>query len=121
MSVFRIFLPHIWSNDAPWPSIRTKLGRLRLAGFVEGTTLLVLLLIAVPLKYGLDMPAFVSTMGPIHGLAFVFYFTQAAATVFSGGWTGTEITRTLFLSLVPFGTFMNDGLLHHKEQERSHV
>ena len=82
MSVFRIFLPHIWSNDAPWPSIRTRLGRLRLAGFVEGTTLLVLLLIAVPLKYGLDMPEFVSTMGPIHGLAFVFYFTQAAATVF---------------------------------------
>jgi integral membrane protein len=45
--------------------------KLRIAGLIEGTTLLVLLLIAVPLKHIGGIPQFVSVMGPLHGAAFI--------------------------------------------------
>lgn len=47
------------------------LTRLRIAGLFEGTTLLFLLLIAVPLKHLAGYPEIVSAAGPVHGLAFV--------------------------------------------------
>ncbi|MEY4733742.1 MAG: hypothetical protein RLZZ464_1808, partial [Pseudomonadota bacterium] len=51
------------------PALRT----LRWASWAEGATLLLLMLVAVPLKRLADWPLGVSVMGPIHGAAFVVY------------------------------------------------
>ena len=40
-------------------------------GLIEGTSTLVLFLVAMPLKYGYDMPMAVSVVGPIHGVLFL--------------------------------------------------
>jgi integral membrane protein len=57
----------------PHATVAIEVRRLRYASLLEGTTLLLLLGIAVPLKhiFGWDMG--VRVMGPIHGLAFVSY------------------------------------------------
>ena len=47
------------------PSWFDDIGRLRLAGYLEGATLVTLLFVAVPLKHLADMPQFVSLIGPI--------------------------------------------------------
>jgi integral membrane protein len=46
--------------------------RLRLASWAEGATLLLLLLVAVPLKRLAGWPEAVSLMGPLHGAAGFF-------------------------------------------------
>ena len=57
------------TSAAPLGPLRT----LRLASLGEGATLLLLVLIAVPLKRLAGMPEAVSVMGPIHGAAFLLY------------------------------------------------
>ena len=46
---------------------------LRKAALIEGTTLILLMFIAVPLKRMMDIPEMVSIIGPIHGVAFLAY------------------------------------------------
>jgi len=46
---------------------------LRRMALFEGITLLVLILVAVPLKYAAHWPLGVRIVGPIHGLAFLAY------------------------------------------------
>ena len=89
----------------------SPLARLRCAGWVEGVTLILMLCVAVPLKYVFDAPAFVSVMGPVHGGCFSLYLVLACATMFDGTWPPRQIMRVLLAALVPFGTFLNDGLL----------
>lgn len=101
--------------------LKTPTGRLRVVGWVEGTTLITLLGVAVPLKRLADMPELVSVVGPIHGLTFITYIALASATVFGGGWTGREIIRVMGASVVPFGTFLNERLLKRKQERLANV
>lgn len=92
-----------------------QIRRLRLISFVEATTLLALLLIAVPLKHAFGYPAAVKAMGPVHGAAFIAYIWSMIATVSGGGWSRSEIARLGFAAFVPFGGFLNAGLLRRKQ------
>lgn len=87
------------------------IGRLRLAGFIEGTTLLLLLGVAVPLKHLAGLPLAVSLVGPLHGLAFVAYLVAAIEVVGAGELARRDAWRTTLVALLPFGTFMNDRFL----------
>lgn len=92
-----------------------QLRKLRLAALAEGATLLVLLLLAVPAKYVLGYPVATKFMGPIHGLAFVFYAYTVVETVSAGGWRPGEIARLALGAFVPFGAVANAGFLRRKE------
>ncbi len=49
--------------------IRRPVGRLRIMSYVEGISLLLLVVVAVPLKYaGRATPELVKILGPIHGV-----------------------------------------------------
>lgn len=89
--------------------------RLRLASFVEASTLLILLLIAVPLKHGLGYASATRIMGPVHGAAFVAYAWSMIAAVSGGGWSRRETARLVIAAFVPFGGFLNAGLLRRKQ------
>lgn len=52
---------------------RARLRRLERISFVEATTLLLLVGVAVPLEHLGGFPNAVHLMGPVHGLAFVAY------------------------------------------------
>jgi integral membrane protein len=90
--------------------------RLRLASFVEATTLLTLLLVAVPLKHAMGYAVATRIMGPVHGAAFVAYVWCVIATVSGGSvWTRREAVRLIVAAFIPFGGFANAGLLRRKE------
>ena len=80
---------------------------LMLACFLEGGTLIALLLVAVPLKHLSGQPAMVEIMGPIHGLAFVLYVVLAAYVFSAGRWKGADVLRVLAASIIPFGFLMS--------------
>ena len=92
----------------------TPLNRLRLAGRIEGTTLLLLIGVAVPLKYIGGWPQGSSIMGPIHGAAFIFYVVTLIEVASSQLLSRSETLRTFLACLIPFGPFWNDALLKKK-------
>ncbi|GAB3274561.1 DUF3817 domain-containing protein [Larkinella harenae] len=89
--------------------IQTKLGRLRLIGFLEGLSLLVLIGIAVPLKYAGGDPSLVKAMGPIHGLLFLLFVLNTVSVGIERRWLFQETTwKVLVACFIPFGTFYID-------------
>lgn len=94
---------------------RTQLRRLRLVSLLEGTTLIVLICLAVPLKHLAGYPAATAIVGPIHGVAFLIYLWMVISTVSSGDWPRGEIVRLIVVAFIPFGAFMNMRLLQRRE------
>lgn len=89
----------------------SQLRRMRLASFCEGTTLVLLLGVAVPLKHLAGVATGVRVMGPAHGLAFVFYFYTLIQTLSGGGWSRSDSMRMILAAFIPFGAFFNERLL----------
>ncbi|KFC18021.1 DUF3817 domain-containing protein [Epilithonimonas lactis] len=88
---------------------RTKIGRLRIIAILEGISLLTLVFIAVPLKYGFDNPAFVKMMGPIHGSLFLLFLFNTLSVGVEQNWKFKETTwKVLLACIIPFGTFYID-------------
>lgn len=89
--------------------LNTKVGRLRLLGFLEGISLLVLLVIAVPAKYAFDNPALVKMIGPVHGLLFLLFIFNTLSVGVEQQWTFRHTTwKVLVACFIPFGTFYID-------------
>ena len=86
-----------------------------MVSLAEGTTLVVLVCIAVPLKHLAGYATATSVMGPIHGVAFLAYVWTVIQTLSGGGWSRAEAVRLLFAAFVPFGAFANACLLARKE------
>ncbi|WP_317206779.1 DUF3817 domain-containing protein [Hymenobacter sp. BT770] len=91
----------------------TSLGRLRLIAFLEGVSLLVLLGIAMPLKYLAGQPTAVRYVGMAHGLLFVLYVVLVIQVAMQQRWSFGKMALALLASVVPFGTFWADRRLFH--------
>ena len=88
---------------------KTKVGRLRVVALLEGLSLLILVLIAVPLKYAYHDPSLVKTMGPIHGFLFLFFVINTISVGVEYNWKFQETTwKVLLACIIPFGTFYVD-------------
>ena len=84
------------------------LGRLRITGFLEGLSFLILLLIAMPLKYIAGKPEMVSVVGMAHGVLFVLYIFLAFTAKFQYRWSWGKMLLLWVASVVPLGTFYAD-------------
>lgn len=97
--------------------LRTPLGRLRLTGFFEGLSYLVLLLIAMPLKYFAGMPEAVKITGSLHGALFILFFIFVAEVTVRRSWWSLKFWGLAAVaSVVPCGTFVFDRWLAHIEK-----
>jgi integral membrane protein len=95
--------------------IATVLGRLRIVAFLEGISFLVLLSIAMPLKYMAGNPEPVRIVGMAHGVLFIAYIVLLVQTKFTYNWTYWRSFLAFIASLVPFGTFYADKKLFREE------
>lgn len=75
---------------------------------LEGISLLVLLFIAMPIKYILGNPEYVKHVGMAHGLLFVAYVLFAIMTKFELDWKPKTLLIVFAASVIPFGTFYID-------------
>lgn len=84
---------------------------LRLAGIVEGLSWLVLLFIAMPLKYGFGQPLAVRIVGMAHGVLFCVFCALLLYVMNERDW-GLRRAAALFgAALVPFGFLFVDRSL----------
>lgn len=74
-------------------------------GKIEGYSYLLLLLIAMPLKYFYNTPEYVRPVGSIHGVLFVAFMILLALMFFKVKLSFKNACLAFLLSLVPFGTF----------------
>lgn len=77
----------------------------RKIAFWEGISYLVLLFIAMPLKYLLDMPLAVRYVGAAHGALFVIYVILLVSCWSDRKWSLGKATSYFLASLLPFATF----------------
>lgn len=89
-------------------TLKTEIGRLRIAGILEGISWLALITTMV-LKYAVDMPEPNKVTGMIHGLFFIYYCVLTFMTHSSRGWKFSQTTwKLLVAAFLPFGTFYTD-------------
>ncbi|MNK53159.1 hypothetical protein D3C87_721110 [compost metagenome] len=72
----------------------------------EGTSFLLLLFIAMPLKYMAGMPMAVKLVGSIHGALFVAYAIAAVFLFTHAKWPLERIPGLFYAAVLPFGTFV---------------
>ena len=87
----------------------TAIGALRVLGFFEGMSLLILLFVGMLMKYVFDNPLVVKHVGMWHGVLFILFVVYALLVSFMKGWSFIRVTAKLLLgSIIPFGTFWAD-------------
>ncbi|MCM2275644.1 MAG: DUF3817 domain-containing protein [Candidatus Didemnitutus sp.] len=99
-------------------SLKTTLGRLRLVGWWEGLSFLLLLFVAMPLKYFADQPLAVRVVGMAHGVLFVLFVLAAVHAAVVQGWAMKRTALVLLGSVLPFGPFVIDAKLLRGETPR---
>jgi integral membrane protein len=95
--------------------MNSPVARLRFIGILEGISYLVLLGIAMPLKYYADMPVAVKYVGWAHGLLFVLFMIALAQVWMVKKWSFLKVLLAFIASLLPFGTFVLDRKLRNEE------
>lgn len=77
----------------------------RIIAFLEGISYLLLLFVAVPIKYLNSDPQYVKLLGMPHGLLFVAYIVLAIWLKPDFKWIQKDFIIVLVASVIPFGTF----------------
>ncbi len=96
----------------------TSIGRFRLLAFLEGMSLIALVFIGMPMKYMYSNPALVKSIGPLHGLLFLFYVAYTFSIAAENGWKFTKTTWIVLLAaFIPLGTFYIDHTILKKIAE----
>ncbi|WP_338551392.1 DUF3817 domain-containing protein [Paenibacillus sp. KS-LC4] len=92
-------------------TLKTAMGRLRLFGITEGISFLVLLFIAMPLKYGAGIDEAVSITGMLHGVLFIIYLIGIANAFFVKQLSFFHSFLAVLAAFLPFGPFLLDRKL----------
>ncbi|WP_199417134.1 DUF3817 domain-containing protein [Chitinophaga silvatica] len=88
--------------------LKTKVGRLRIMGFLEGVSLIILVFIAVPMKYWLEDESLTKMMGPVHGALFLLFVLNTISAGIEQKWKAKTTGIILASCFIPFGTFYVD-------------
>jgi integral membrane protein len=92
-----------------------KIRFLRYIGIAEGISFLVLLLIAMPLKYYFGWPMAVKVVGWMHGILFITYIVAVLLAVKAMKWNWISVGLALVASLIPIATFLLDRSWKRRE------
>jgi integral membrane protein len=80
----------------------------RIISFLEGVSYLLLLFVAVPIKYFQGDVSYVKMLGMPHGVLFMLYLVLAVIIKKERQWNLKTLGIVSLASIVPFGTFYVD-------------
>lgn len=84
---------------------------LRLVGFLEGLSFLLLVFIAMPMKYIWDQPLLVKYVGMGHGVLFIVFLLVLFAVCERQKWSLKMFLLGFMAFILPFGPFFFDHKL----------
>ena len=96
--------------------LKTSIGRLRTIALIEGISFIVLLGIAMPLKYFAGMPQAVTFAGWLHGMLFIAFCIALTQAHQEAKWSSWRSGTVFIAALLPFGPFVIDGRLRREDQ-----
>jgi integral membrane protein len=85
-----------------------ELKQFRWVAFLEGLSFVLLLFVAMPLKYWAGLPLAVRVVGMVHGLLFVLFIGALFRAAVEREWPARRWGLAFLSSLIPFGTFAFD-------------
>lgn len=94
--------------------MNSSLGRYRVVALLEGLSFLVLLFVAMPLKYYAGMPMAVRAVGMTHGVLFVLFVGALLRVAMVQKWSLRRSLVAFVSSLLPFGTIVFDRTLRNE-------
>jgi len=97
--------------------VRSPIPLLRRAGQIEAISFLLLLGVAMPLKYLAGMPAAVKWVGWIHGVLFIIFCFALLRAMLVARWKIGRAALIFIAALLPFGPFVIDRRLLAYDQE----
>ena len=97
-------------------SMSMNIQTLRIIGLLEGISFLLLLFIAMPMKYMLDNPVLVKYVGMGHGVLFILFLIVLFTVCERQKWSIYMFILGLIASILPFGTFVFDRKLKAFQQ-----
>ncbi len=86
-------------------NLENQIRLFRWISILEGISFLVLLFLAMPLKYFFDQPQMVTVVGMAHGILFIAYLFGAAWMYKPLNWQPRTLIVVIACSVVPFGPF----------------
>lgn len=89
----------------------SELKAFRWVAFAEGLSFVLLLFVAMPLKYWAGLPLAVRIVGSVHGLLFIAFLWTLFRVTVERGWPLRRWLGALASSIIPFGTFVFDRSL----------
>ncbi|WP_340610572.1 DUF3817 domain-containing protein [Xenorhabdus bharatensis] len=95
--------------------LSTPIGRLRVTGFIEGISFLLLLFVAMPLKYFAGFPIAVKVTGMAHGILFILFIFAVIQVAIVHRKSTLWSFGALVASVIPFGTFVLDAKLKNEQ------
>jgi integral membrane protein len=90
---------------------------LRRIAFAEGISFLILVGIAMPLKWIFHLPAAVKVFGWMHGLLFIAFCIALARVWIIAKWPIPRCAVIFIAALLPFGPFIADRRMAQWEAE----
>lgn len=94
----------------------TTFSRFRLISFIEGISFLILVFIAMPLKYLAGIPLAVKIAGMTHGILFILFIIALIVAYKKYSWNNSLTFKLFVYSIIPFGfiliekTIMKDSV-----------
>ena len=93
------------------------IGKFRIIGFVEGISYLLLLFVAMPLKYMMGIVVATKIAGMTHGVLFIIFLIVLMQTAQKHNFSTKDSVIFFIASLIPFGTFFTDKRLGDLEEK----
>lgn len=93
----------------------SALKRFRIISAIEGLSYLLLIFIAMPIKYMGENPYPVKILGMIHGVLFIIFMISLFEAKRKESWDTGYMFQLFVLSLMPFGAFVIESKVKPKE------
>lgn len=99
--------------------LSSDLGRFRIISLIEGLSYVVLVGLAMPLKYFAGDTTTVPLVGKIHGGLFVLFVIALASVAASRKWTRRQIATAFIAAMLPLGAFWLEHRMRSGRFERT--
>ena len=83
----------------------SKLKQFRMAAYIEGWSFLILLFVAMPLKYMMGIAIATKIVGMLHGVLFIWFLLALGSATSEQKQGAKFVFTSIIASLIPFGTF----------------